>query len=97
IALTASADTITQKDILEKLRLHQPEVFISSFNRQNIRYIVQPKKHTMDQIRTYLTKHPEDSGIIYALSRASTEQIASGLRDWGLVAAHYHAGMSSEE
>lgn len=97
IALTASADTITQKDILEKLRLHQPAVFISSFNRENIRYIVQPKKNVADKIRAYLGKHEDACGIIYALSRASTENIAAGLRESGFAAAHYHAGMAAEE
>ncbi len=97
IALTASADTITQKDILEKLALRQPQVFISSFNRANINYYIQPKKKAFEQIIHYLDKHRNDSGIIYTLSRASTESIASKLKEVGYDAAYYHAGMGNDE
>ncbi|MCD6064331.1 MAG: recQ [Flavipsychrobacter sp.] len=97
IALTASADTITQKDIVEKLGLYRPEIFISSFNRANINYYIQPKRKALEQIARYLDKHKDDSGIIYALSRKSTEEIAASLKSMGYAAAYYHAGMSSEE
>lgn len=97
IALTASADTITQKDIVEKLSLQHPDVFISSFNRANINYYIQPKRKALEQITRYLDKHKDDSGIIYALSRKSTENIASSLNDMGYSASYYHAGMNSDE
>ncbi|RYZ52695.1 MAG: DNA helicase RecQ [Sphingobacteriales bacterium] len=97
IALTASADKITQQDILEKLRLRSPRVFVSSFNRPNIHYFIQPKKQAMQQIADYLHTHADSSGIIYALSRAGTEDIAHALRSMGFIAAHYHAGLSNEE
>lgn len=97
IALTASADSITRNDILDKLQLHHPSIYISSFNRANIRYYVYPKKNTLEQIAHYIDQHSEDCGIIYALSRSSTETIASRLREMGFVAAHYHAGMSAAE
>jgi len=97
IALTASADTVTQKDILERLALQKPRVFISSFNRPNIQYYIRPKRNTMGHIIEYLKKHKEDSGIIYALSRASTETIAGQLHKQGIKAAYYHAGMDSAE
>lgn len=97
IALTASADIITQKDIVEKLSLERPTVFVSSFNRANINYYIQPKRKALEQIAHYLDNHKNDSGIIYALSRASTENIAAKLCDMGFDASHYHAGMSNEE
>lgn len=97
IALTASADTITQKDIVEKLQLNNPSVFISSFNRANISYYIQPKRKAFDRVLQYLGEHQNDCGIIYALSRASTESIADKLRQTGYKAAYYHAGLSSDE
>lgn len=97
IALTASADTVTQKDIKEKLQLAQPLEFVSSFNRANINYYIQPKRRTLEYIAQYLNKHKDDSGIIYALSRSSTESIAGQLNTMGFSAKYYHAGMSSEE
>ena len=97
IGLTASADKITQKDIVERLQLHTPKIFISSFNRPNIHYYIEPKKNVFDRIVAYLNKHKEDSGIIYALSRASTEDIAGKLHAKGIRAAYYHAGMEAGE
>ncbi|OSZ79486.1 DNA helicase RecQ [Chitinophagaceae bacterium IBVUCB1] len=97
IALTASADTITQKDIVEKLALQQPQIFISSFNRANINYYIQPKQKAFEQVIHYLDKHRNDSGIIYTLSRASTESIAAKLKAVGYDVAYYHAGMGSDE
>lgn len=97
IALTASADTITQKDIAEKLQLQQPDIFISSFNRANINYYILPKRRALEQVIEYLDKHKDDSGIIYTLSRASTEAIAGKLQSMGYAAAYYHAGMGSDQ
>jgi ATP-dependent DNA helicase RecQ len=97
IALTASADGITQRDIVEKLALQHARVYLSSFNRPNIYYFVEPKKNALDRIADYLNQHPDSSGIIYALSRGSTEKIAQWLKISGYVAAHYHAGMESYE
>lgn len=95
IALTASADDLTRNDILGKLALHNPQVFISSFNRPNISYYIRKKKDALGQIQKYLSQHADDCGIIYTLSRASTEGVAGKLRDMGYAAAHYHAGMDS--
>jgi ATP-dependent DNA helicase RecQ len=97
IALTASADKVTQKDIAERLALHHPNIFISSFNRPNIHYFIEPKRNVFDRILEYVNKHKEDSGIIYALSRASTEDIAGKLHEKGVKAAYYHAGMEAGE
>jgi ATP-dependent DNA helicase RecQ len=97
IALTASADKVTQKDIVDRLELHQPHIYISSFNRPNINYYIQPKKNAFAHILDYIKKHKDDTGIIYALSRASTEDIAGRLHEAGIKAAHYHAGMDARE
>ena len=73
IALTATADNITQKDVLQKLALKEPTVFVSSFNRANIHYSVMPKRESYERLVEYLSKRKEEAGIIYALSRQSTE------------------------
>ncbi len=97
IALTASADKVTQKDIVDRLELKEPRIFISSFNRPNIHYYIHPKRNVFAHILDYIKKHKEDSGIIYALSRASTEDIAGRLHEAGIKAAYYHAGMDTNE
>ncbi|MDR6941896.1 DNA helicase RecQ [Mucilaginibacter pocheonensis] len=96
IALTATADKLTQKDILEKLNLHKPAVFVSSFNRHNITYRVVPKKNCFKQLIAFLNERPDESGIIYCLSRKSTESLAEDLKNEGFAAEAYHAGMSNE-
>lgn len=97
IALTASADEITRQDIIKQLNLKEPLVLISSFDRANIKYFVQPKQSVLQNIIQYLNDHPNDSGIIYCLSRKSTEEMASSLKQNGINAEFYHAGLSSEE
>src|SRR5471030_327574 len=96
IALTATADQLTRKDILEKLALHNPAQFVSSFNRANINYTVSPKKNSLNQLLGFLDEHKEDSGIIYCLSRQSTENLAEQLKAEGFLAEAYHAGLSNE-
>jgi ATP-dependent DNA helicase RecQ len=96
IALTATADKLTQKDILEKLNLHKPAIFVSSFNRANITYRVAPKKNSFKQLIAFLNEHKDESGIIYCLSRKSTEALAEDLKDEGFAAEAYHAGLSNE-
>lgn len=97
IALTASADEITRQDIIKQLNLQNPLVLVSSFNRANIKYFVQPKLSVLQNIIQYLTEHPNDSGIIYCLSRKSTEALSEKLKENGFNAAFYHAGMTSIE
>lgn len=93
IALTATADRLTRKDIIEKLRLNDAAVFISSFNRSNICYTVEPKRGSFEKLLHFLEKYKDDSGIIYCLSRASTERLAGDLFQKGYKALAYHAGM----
>ncbi len=93
MALTATADKLTRRDILEKLNLHQPKVFISSFNRENIHYHVKPKRNSYDELLYFLAPRKEESGIIYVLSRASTEDLAARLEAEGFSVKPYHAGL----
>jgi len=97
IALTATADKLTREDILNKLKLKNPQVFISSFNRPNIYYWVESKRRMYEQIITYLTKHRGDSGIIYVLSRNSADKMAEKLTADGFSAKPYHAGLTGEK
>ena len=96
IALTATADKITQRDIVDKLNLRGPKVFISSFNRANIEYHVSPKNNSFQQLMEFLIGFKEESGIIYCLSRDSTERTAQKLKDYGFIAEAYHAGLESD-
>jgi len=97
IALTASADEITRKDICKQLNLQNPLVLISSFDRANIKYFVQPKQSVLQNIIQYLNEHPDDSGIIYCLSRKGTEEMSNKLRENGINSQFYHAGINSVE
>ena len=93
IALTATADKLTKKDIIDKLALVSYTVFENSFNRPNISYFIQPKKNHFEALVKYIKQHTEDSGIIYCLSRAGTESLAEKLQQQGYDAAAYHAGL----
>ncbi len=93
IALTATADKLVRQDIMEKLEMHNPDLFISSFNRPNIFYNVEAKRNSYSQLIDYLSKHRNDSGIIYCLSRNSVENLAEDLKQDGFNALPYHAGL----
>jgi ATP-dependent DNA helicase RecQ len=93
IALTATADKLTQKDILEKLNLKKPAIFVSSFNRANITYRVNAKRNSFDQLLNFLADRKDESGIIYCLSRKSVEALAEDLKAQGHSAEAYHAGL----
>lgn len=93
IALTATADHLTQKDVLEKLGLENARVFVSSFNRANIHYFVTPKQNSYERLVEYLRKHKGEMGILYTLSRKSAETLAERLVEDGFLAKPYHAGL----
>ncbi|MEP6901249.1 MAG: DNA helicase RecQ [Actinomycetota bacterium] len=93
IALTATADRLVRKDIFERLNIKTAELFLSSFNRPNIFYQVEPKRNSYAQLLDYLETRREMSGIIYCLSRAGTESLAADLRDEGFSVLPYHAGL----
>ena len=96
IALTATADYITQKDVLQKLALIAAKVFVSSFNRANIHYSVIPKRESYERLAEYLNKREGEAGIIYTLSRQSAETLAERLKEDGFSARPYHAGLDKE-
>ena len=93
IALTATADRLVRKDIVERLNVPKAELFVSSFNRPNIFYAVEPKRNSYSQLLDYLEKRREESGIIYCLSRSSVDNLAADLADEGFSALPYHAGL----
>jgi ATP-dependent DNA helicase RecQ len=97
IALTATADKLTKKDIIEKLALTNYTAFENSFNRPNISYFIKPKKKYFDDLLNYVEDHKDDCGIIYCLSRAGTESLAERLQQQGIAAAAYHAGLEKNE
>ncbi len=97
IALTATADKTTRKDILAQLKLKDPKVFISSFDRPNLALNVLPAKKRIERIITFVKKRKHESGIIYCLSRNQTEKVATALIQEGINAGYYHAGMQSHE
>jgi ATP-dependent DNA helicase RecQ len=100
MALTATADRLTQKDILEFLGLNTPEIFISSFDRPNLQLSVKfglKAKEKFKDILDVLEQHPNSSGIIYCTSKKNTEALAGELQHAGVKAAYYHAGMNSEQ
>lgn len=97
IALTATADKVTRRDIIEQLALQDPETFIASFDRPNISLEVRPGQKRIEQILNFIKQRPGQSGIVYCLSRKSTEELAVKLMGKGIRAACYHAGMSDSD
>jgi ATP-dependent DNA helicase RecQ len=96
IALTATADKLVRKDIVDRLEIHEAEVFVSSFNRPNIFYGVEPKRNSYGQLLQFLDDRKDQSGIIYCLSRNSVDSLAADLRDEGFSALAYHAGLDKQ-
>lgn len=96
IALTATATETVRADILKQLRLRQPKVFVSSFNRPNLTYRVIPKQQAFNRLLELLQSYKEESVIIYCFSRKGTEEVAERLRASGFKAAAYHAGLTAE-
>ena len=96
IALTATADAPTRREIVERLSLEKAEQFVSSFDRPNIRYRVTQKNNARQQLQTFLeTEHPNDAGIVYCLSRKKVDETAAWLKEQGWDALPYHAGLDA--
>ncbi len=96
IALTATADEVTRKDIISQLRLDQARVFVASFDRPNIRYRVRVKNSAKRQVLDFIKReHPGEAGIVYAMSRKRVDQMAAFLEGEGVRALNYHAGLDA--
>jgi ATP-dependent DNA helicase RecQ len=100
IALTATADKVTRKDISKQLKLNEPKLFISSFDRKNlsldVRIGVKPKQK-IEEITDFIRNRKNQSGIIYCLSRNTCEDVAQKLKSAGIKADFYHAGMEAND
>ena len=93
IALTATATENVRQDIIKNLKLNKPQVFVSSFNRENIFLEVQPKRNALDQIVNCINRHYGESGIIYCYSRKAVDELTKVLSDMGFSVLNYHAGL----
>lgn len=97
VALTATADKVTRSDIITQLKLHEPEVFVSSFDRPNLSLTIRRglnKKEKTAAIVHFIHAHRGQSGIVYCLSRNSTEKLAEELQSFGIKTVAYHAGLA---
>ena len=97
MALTATATERVRVDIVEQLHLNEPAIYVASFNRPNLNYRVLPKAGPYDQTLEYVRSRRNESGIVYCQSRKSAESVAERLREDGVKAAPYHAGMQAND
>jgi ATP-dependent DNA helicase RecQ len=96
LALTATADKATRKDISEQLNLKNPKLFVASFDRKNLSLEVRPALDRVKQIIDFIQEKPNESGIVYCLSRKTTEELAEKLQKIGISAKAYHAGLDNK-
>ena len=97
LALTATADRVIRRDILRQLSIPEAHSFVASFDRPNLSLSVYSGQKRLEQILRFLAKRKHQPGIIYCLSRKTTENVAARLEARGYRAAHYHAGMENED
>ena len=96
VALTATADALTRADIIERLQLEDAQLFISSFDRPNIRYTIVEKKDASTQLLRFIEReHEGEAGIVYCQSRKRVEEVAEMLAQTGIDALPYHAGLDA--
>ena len=97
IALTATADAMTQREIVDRLRLEDARRYVASFDRPNIQYRIGVKDRPNQQLHAFLSAgRPDAAGIVYCQTRKKTEQVAAFLREKGYDALPYHAGMDAD-
>ncbi|MFV5703420.1 DNA helicase RecQ [Flavobacterium sp. XS2P12] len=96
LALTATADKATRKDISEQLNLVNPKTIVASFDRKNLSLEVRPALDRVKQIIDFIQEKPNESGIVYCLSRKTTEELAEKLQKIGINAKAYHAGLDNK-
>jgi len=97
VAMTATADPETRKDILGQLGLTDAAAFVAGFDRPNITYTVIPKQKPLAQLGSFLRNRRDEAGIVYALSRKRVDQVAKQLQAAGFSAAAYHAGLPDDQ
>ena len=96
VALTATADALTRADIIERLQLEDAQLFISSFDRPNIRYTIVEKKDATTQLLRFIEReHEGEAGVVYCQSRKRVEEVAGLLAEAGIDALPYHAGLDA--
>jgi ATP-dependent DNA helicase RecQ len=96
-AYTATATERVRTDIVEQLRLKNPAVLVGTFDRPNLVYRVVPRVDVRTQVLEVLRRHAGQAAIVYCISRKDAEAMADDLRDGGVRAAHYHAGMEADD
>jgi ATP-dependent DNA helicase RecQ len=97
LACTATADPETRDDVRTRLGLSEAAVFVTGFDRPNIRYTVVEKREPLQQLQGFLRAHHDEAGIVYCLSRKRSEEVAGKLAAAGVPAAAYHAGLPAPE
>lgn len=96
-AYTATATEKVRIDIIAQLALRDPEVLVGNFDRSNLTYRVWPRQDVIKQVMDVIDRHPQEAGIIYCMRRADVDRIAADLRERGVNARPYHAGLSDEQ
>ncbi|MBN8455141.1 DNA helicase RecQ [Accumulibacter sp.] len=97
IALTATADQLTRQEIITRLHLEQARLFVSSFDRPNIRYLIVERDNPRKQLLDFLGHHRGEAGIVYCLSRRKVDETAAWLLAQGISALPYHAGLGAAD
>jgi ATP-dependent DNA helicase RecQ len=96
-AYTATATERVRRDIVEQLRLKDAEVLVGNFDRPNLTYRILPRRDLMNQVLEILDRHPNEAGIIYCIRRRDVDEMTAALKERGVKALAYHAGLTADE